>query len=171
MIFHTTINQKKARQVAYKQNADRIMYYVIMVIIMFPTSIGVFFSYGTSYKVQAVIFMALTLMIGFVIFYGIFHAKCKVFSAYKIKEYILTVEFTEDEIIISTNLNEKTTKINYDKIRKCIISEDYLIFVTKDDTSFEIEKAAIAEMGLEQFKEFVKEKMPQVEGYMNFIEI
>lgn len=170
MIFQTTIDRKKARQIAYKRNADHIIYYIISMIFIVPLCVGAIFSYGIIDKIFSIVVIVFMLMVGFIIIYGSYLTKCRVFSAYKIKEYILTVEFAENEIIISTNLNEKTTSINYDRIRKCIISQDYLIFVTAGDTSFEIEKAAVAEIGLEQFKEFVKDKMPQIEKYMSFIE-
>ena len=89
------------------------------------------------------------------------------FKKYKIPEYITTIEFMDDCVQISNNIQSNTAKIKYERIKECISSDRYLIFITKSQYSFSILRRQISEAGIQQFEELIREKIPQVKINMN----
>ncbi len=113
-------------------------------------------------KIVGTLFLIMTLFLFCIIRYGA-KVYCLLMRKYNIKEYIETIEFAEEDIIISNNLkNSVVQRINYNRIKSSVSDSDYLMFITKSGICISIAQKDICSIGKENFESFLKEKMPQV---------
>lgn len=113
-------------------------------------------------KIVGTLFLIMTLFLFCIIRYGA-KVYCLLMRKYNIKEYIETIEFAEEDIIISNNLkNSVVQRINYNRIKRSVSDSNYLMFITKSGICISIAQKDICSIGKENFESFLKEKMPQV---------
>lgn len=113
-------------------------------------------------KIVGTLFLIMTLFSFCIIRYGA-KVYCLLMRKYNIKEYIETIEFAEEDIIISNNLkNSVVQRINYNRIKRSVSDSNYLMFITKSGICISIAQKDICSIGKENFESFLKEKMPQV---------
>lgn len=167
MTFQTTLDQKALKEIAIKKSGiENVFFCVAIVIIGMAISILGLVA-GIQNRNRFFILLALIPILEVVFLGGskiwsIFMQPSQFFKKHKISEYVTTIEFMDDCVNVSNNIQSNTAKIKYERVKECISSERYLIFITKSQYSFSVLKRQISEIGIQQFEDFVREKMPQV---------
>ena len=167
MIFQTTLDRKAIKEIVKKKSGIKnIGLYISVVVGLYIISFLAIYT-GIRYKDKFFVFLG---MIPFteitticcLTVRGIFIQPYQIFKKNNISEYVVTVKFEENNVNVSNNIHTGFFKINYDRIRSFNVSENYLIFDTKSSYFFPIVKSQLSQSEMQQFEEFIKEKMPQI---------